>query len=140
MPLKRTKSIRAHTGQAHVLDRHEEEVYVHYVNSDKRLDEWVPESCVRPAGTHEAEGSSNGTTRKRKRPSPVGQSARRGSSVRSEGGAGSGSALLDGAEAASRANASVITEEEFDIAHQKQITAKRNFEKVIFGRWQIRTW
>lgn len=33
-----------------------------------------------------------------------------------------------------------ITEEEYDIQHHKQITAKRNFDRVTFGRWQIKTW
>ena len=36
--------------------------------------------------------------------------------------------------------AQAITEEEYDIQHHKQITAKRNFDKVIFGRWEIKTW
>jgi hypothetical protein len=31
-------------------------------------------------------------------------------------------------------------EEEFDIQHHKQITAHRNFDKVNFGQWQIKTW
>ena len=132
--------MRVLTGEAHVLDRHDDEVYVHYVNTDKRLDEWVSESSVRPAGQHEAAagGATNGVSRKRKRGSPGDASARRGSSSRSD----AGSAPPPGpSESASRAGAAgSITEEEFDIAHQKQITAKRNFEKVIFGRWQIRTW
>ncbi|KAG6331645.1 hypothetical protein ID866_7446, partial [Astraeus odoratus] len=33
-----------------------------------------------------------------------------------------------------------MTEEELDIQHHKQITAQRNFDKVNFGRWQIKTW
>lgn len=33
-----------------------------------------------------------------------------------------------------------MTEEEFDIKHHKQITAKRNFDKVNFGQWRIKTW
>ena len=33
-----------------------------------------------------------------------------------------------------------MTEEEFDIQHHKQITARRNFDKVNFGHWQIKTW
>lgn len=34
----------------------------------------------------------------------------------------------------------VMTEEDFDIQHHKQITAHRNFDKVHFGDWQIKTW
>ncbi|EPQ61148.1 hypothetical protein GLOTRDRAFT_113584 [Gloeophyllum trabeum ATCC 11539] len=33
-----------------------------------------------------------------------------------------------------------MTEEEYDIQHHRQITAKRNFEHVIFGHWKIKTW
>ncbi|KAF4584674.1 hypothetical protein EYR40_004660 [Pleurotus pulmonarius] len=34
----------------------------------------------------------------------------------------------------------VITEEDFDIRHHNKITAQRNFDKVNFGMWQIKTW
>lgn len=34
----------------------------------------------------------------------------------------------------------VMTEEDFDIQHHKQITAKRNFDKVVFGDWLVKTW
>ncbi|KAI0034324.1 acyl-CoA N-acyltransferase, partial [Vararia minispora EC-137] len=33
-----------------------------------------------------------------------------------------------------------LTEEEFDIQHHKQITSRRNFGKVNFGQWQMKTW
>ncbi|KAL4069067.1 acyl-CoA N-acyltransferase [Scleroderma yunnanense] len=33
-----------------------------------------------------------------------------------------------------------MTEEDLDIQHHKQITAQRNFDKVNFGKWQIKTW
>ncbi|RPD59449.1 acyl-CoA N-acyltransferase [Lentinus tigrinus ALCF2SS1-6] len=129
--------------QANILERHGEEVYVHYVNTDKRLDEWVAERDVRPAGGHEAEvaanGHSNGATRKRKRGSTDGQSSRRGSLVQANGDAATGSEHPEDQDA-NRADTSTITEEEYDIEHHKQITAKRNFDKVIFGKWQIRTW
>jgi len=34
----------------------------------------------------------------------------------------------------------LMTEEELDIQQHKQITAQRNFDKVNFGKWQIKTW
>lgn len=34
----------------------------------------------------------------------------------------------------------VMTEEDYDIQHHKQITAQRNFDMVNFGDWQIKTW
>ncbi|KAI0683752.1 acyl-CoA N-acyltransferase [Cytidiella melzeri] len=45
---------------------------------------------------------------------------------------------VDGAEAVSKEVK--LSEEEYDIEHHKQITAKRNFDKVNFGKWQIKTW
>ncbi|KAI0761183.1 acyl-CoA N-acyltransferase [Trametes elegans] len=120
--------------QAHILERHEEDVYVHYVNTDKRMDEWLPGREVRPAGHRAADMARNGTSRKRKRGSLEGEGPRRtGSPVKTEAEPASAQAALDAGPAG-------ITEEEFDIEHHKQITAKRNFDKVVFGRWQIKTW
>jgi len=34
----------------------------------------------------------------------------------------------------------VMTEEDYDIQHHKQITAQRNFDFVNFGDYQIKTW
>ena len=55
-----------------------------------------------------------------------------------EGSRASSELRVDGGEGG--ATSVAITEEEYDIEHHKQITAKRNFDKVIFGRWQIKTW
>lgn len=33
-----------------------------------------------------------------------------------------------------------MTEEDFDVENYKQMTAQRNFDKVNFGQWQIKTW
>ncbi|CCM03718.1 uncharacterized protein FIBRA_05864 [Fibroporia radiculosa] len=118
---------------AYIVERRGEEVYVHYVNSDKRLDEWISQDAVRPSGSHEAGMASNGSTRKRKR-----------SSVDGETSAGVASPIhlgaLAGALGPGTSNPQPITEEEYDIQHHKQITAKRNFDKVVFGRWEIKTW
>ena len=54
--------------------------------------------------------------------------------------AASSSALPPGGST-SRGDSEVkMTEEEYDIQQHKQITAKRNFDKVNFGQWQIKTW
>ncbi|KAI0358830.1 acyl-CoA N-acyltransferase [Trametes cingulata] len=120
--------------QVHILERQGEDVYVHYVNTDKRLDEWVPARDVRPAGDHEVDMASNGTSRKRKRGPVEAEGSTRRSGSPSQPGADAGSVKLEDTGTAA------ITEEEYDIQHHKQITAKRNFDKVIFGRWQIKTW
>ncbi|KAI9065573.1 acyl-CoA N-acyltransferase, partial [Trametes sanguinea] len=124
--------------QALVLERQGDDVYVHYVNTDKRMDEWVSQRDVKPAGTHEAEAASNGIAgRKRKRESLEGEPSKllNGSPSPSET-----KPQHAGSAQPEDSGAAVITEEEYDIQHHKQITAKRNFDKVIFGRWQIKTW
>ncbi|KAI0089918.1 acyl-CoA N-acyltransferase [Irpex rosettiformis] len=110
---------------AFILERRPDEVYVHYANTDKRLDEWVLESSVRLAdvkgSVSESHLRTNGAAvaKKRKRSiSPVGQ----------------------GTDDEETAREVKMSEEEYDIEHHKQITAKRNFDKVNFGKWQIKTW
>lgn len=104
---------------------------MHYLNADKRLDEWLPQSALRPSESHEAAMESSVNARKRKR-GPTGEenSASRAASPEH-------SDVLTGSVGP---EAQTITEEEYDIQHHKQITAKRNFDKVIFGRWEIKTW
>jgi hypothetical protein len=34
----------------------------------------------------------------------------------------------------------MMTEEEFDLQHHRQMFAQRNFENVTFAQWQIKTW
>ena len=110
---------------AFVLERRPDEVYVHYANTDKRLDEWVPERLVRLTDTKfPIQGSTphtNGSSGKRKRSASV-------SELAEEEGDGTAAKEVK------------ISEEEYDIEHHKQITAKRNFDKVNFGRWQMKTW
>ena len=122
-------------GFALVLEKRPSEYYVHYHNTDKRLDEWVPEDSVRPAGADERPDPDLSSTRKRKRGSvdPEAGGSRGVSEDRS-------SVMRDGSAATPGESGITITEEEYDIEHHKQITAKRNFDKVIFGKWQIKTW
>ena len=110
---------------------------MHYADTDKRLDEWIPESIIRllPSNANTPKASTpdaSSTSRKRKRPSVERDSAL------PEGSRASSELRVDGGEGG--ATSVAITEEEYDIEHHKQITAKRNFDKVIFGRWQIKTW
>ena len=124
---------------AQILQRREGEVYVHYVDKDKRLDEWIPDEEVTPIDNTEANGEIDthaGPSRRRKRdthPSsnpatpPPTHKAPSPTSVEPE---------RDDDETAEV----VMTEEDFDFQHHKQITAHRNFDKVNFGHWQIKTW
>lgn len=125
--------------------------YVHYLNTDKRLDEWVSEELIRPATEHEAKiaimgpsSSTNGIqTRKRKRGSDAAQpssSTRRVSNAANtqpdttrEGD------TSNGAEPQTT-QPRELTEEEYDIQQHRKLFSKRNFDKVVFGQWQIKTW
>lgn len=121
---------------AHILQRREGEVYVHYVNTDKRLDEWVSEGAVKPVQENAERSSTsravNGRKRKRNNTSNPGTSSpARYRSV---------DFVMDGNDLAEIRGEVSMTEEDYDIQHHKQITAQRNFDKVNFGHWQIKTW
>lgn len=111
--------------EAYILERRPNEVYVHYANTDKRLDEWVLESKTRLMDNSNGSDAvhTNGHVKKRKR------------SVSPELGEPTGVA----GEGATPKEVK-MSEEEYDIEHHKQITARRNFDRVNFGRWQIKTW
>jgi hypothetical protein len=86
------------------------------------MDEWIPEVDFTPSAT------DSHHSRKRKRTS--------------QDGSDDGS-MPDG-ELSTEENGiertMVVSEEDYDLEHHKQITAQRNFDKVHFGDWLIRTW
>ncbi|KAJ7021058.1 acyl-CoA N-acyltransferase [Mycena alexandri] len=110
---------------AQIVQKRQGQVYVHYVNQDKRMDEWIPEADFMPSAT------DHHHSRKRKRGSQHGDSDE-------------GSPTPEGELSAPEENGvertMVISEEDYDLEHHKQITAQRNFDKVHFGDWLIRTW
>jgi len=59
-----------------------------------------------------------------------------------EGGASVSEAVVggDGMGARNGTTEVLMTEEDYDIQHHKQITAQRNFDRVHFGGWQVKTW
>ncbi|KAG9040352.1 hypothetical protein FS837_000761, partial [Tulasnella sp. UAMH 9824] len=147
----RTQSQR----EAIVLERRGGEAYVHYVNTDKRLDEWVSEDRIHklpkseadaPSGSH-GESQINGTRsiigkRRRSRSPP-------GSTSRSTRGPIDMSATQTSAPARSssppphRSHDHLQSTKEQDLEaamEHRRITAKRNFDKVIFGGWEMKTW
>ena len=113
------------------LQYRDNEFYVHYVGTDKRLDEWVDERLV-TEGTPVGSGGSAMRGQKRKRKSTVSN----GAQSRQE------SSEASGQEARAREAAPDVplTEEELDMQEHSKITATRNFDKVNFGQWQIKTW
>ncbi|KAJ8509521.1 hypothetical protein ONZ45_g8321 [Pleurotus djamor] len=137
-----------------ILSRRRGEVYVHYMNLDKRMDEWLPEDALRShPEPPEPSQSTRSSSRKRKRSySRTVTDSRSVSVVSSEVAVVSGSGTGGGDVAAVNGGSGggddlehavdevVMTEEDYDIQHHKQITAQRNFDKVIFGTFQIKTW
>lgn len=125
-------------GKAHVLTRGSEGLYVHYIDTDKRMDEWVPEALVKPFtaipngnSTPDAAPARRGRKRKRTGPDP--------DSLPSPEEAGPSTPALEEPTEAHTDDV-VMTEEDYDIQQHKQITAHRNFDMVYFGDWQIKTW
>ena len=117
----RISQTKTSTGKAHVLDRRQNEVLVHYIGTDKRLDEWVPadnvHACTPPRNAAASPGRDatksprvNGTgTRKRRRME------------------------------------SPTNTHDQDATQPPPVlpttaSARRNFDKVNFGSWQIKTW
>ena len=132
---------------AQVVRRREDKVYVHFVGRDKRLDFWMLETKL-------PEPLSNDVVppiaRKRKRVPSIGvpmSASASGSGLRNN----EASPLADVQTSISAPPAPLqaqtetrpaveLTEEDIDIREHRKITAKRNFDKVNFGRWQIKTW
>ncbi|KAI0063101.1 acyl-CoA N-acyltransferase [Artomyces pyxidatus] len=109
--------------KAQILEHRAGEVYVHYIDTDKRLDEWVPDTSVRALSPSP---SPRPASRKRRRTtSPTRAAAPDDASTHAP---------------ETKRPAPTVDSEEFDIQHHRQITARRNFDKVNFGHWQIKTW
>lgn len=135
-------------GPANVLQRRPGEVYVHYVNQDKRLDEWVPERALRPAEPHELEHDEP-RGRKRKRAGSVPPHVFGSTAAKSKAnGAGAGA---NGAGYSSDAPAEPdagghghghddVDSDDSDVNEHRLLTAKRNFEHANFRDQAIKTW
>lgn len=110
------------------------------------MDEWRPNSDIREAAVGSLTNgpsapASVGVGRKRKRGAGATSSA---SASGSTSQAASRSESVDGVAIAVngtplRDDVS-MTEEEIDIREHRKITERRNFDKVNFGTWQIKTW
>ena len=138
---------------AHVVESDESgNAYVHYLNTDKRLDEWVSDEFIRPATEHEARvaimGPSSSTTngiqtRKRKRdsdaaqPSPTSRRVSNAAATQPDAARGEGTSNGAGTQPIQPRE---LTEEEYDIQQHRKLFSKRNFDRVVFGQWQIKTW
>lgn len=127
---------------AQIMQRRPGEVYVHYLNTDKRMDEWVRESdCRLQTAT----------------PPPLPSApARRGRGGGRGGRGGRASTAARDVEMApplpepllpphptengTGQTERIISEEDYDLQHHKQLTAQRNFDMVVFDSWKIKPW
>ncbi|KAF8627298.1 hypothetical protein AX17_006343 [Amanita inopinata Kibby_2008] len=122
--------------RVYILEKRGEEVYVHYQNTDKRMDEWIPAANLRP--THVTDPSTSNATP---------QDAVAAAGMKRKRGQKSTSPLASGEDmedvrptGLAREETITISEEDYDLEQHKQITAQRNFDRVHFGEWQIKTW
>lgn len=128
------------------------DAFVHFVNRDKRLDFWMPEADLPEPVAGDVDKL---TSRKRKRISSVSVSATASGSGPQTSEAtppleSQTPASVAAPPARRRAERKSLqpetrppvemTEEEIDIREHRKITTNRNFDKVNFGRWQIKTW
>ena len=139
---------------AQVLERRTREAYVHYVDTDRRLDEWVPESALQPLSSvavRPTEVSKAGSGRLRPIPSRMlkkerdvcgfGILKRLSPSHHLPQNTVDDILAENSPTPASQSDVDIpLDEEEKDMLEHKRITAKRNYHQVIFGQWQMKTW
>ncbi|KAE9397255.1 acyl-CoA N-acyltransferase [Gymnopus androsaceus JB14] len=109
-------------------------VYVHYVNLEKRNDEWLPKSLLHPMPSTSA--LPNGATvpsRKRKRQSKGSASASRSQSVESE------DAWKSDDVNGKATKIMTMTKRNTILKHHKKLYSRRNFDQVYIGEWLIKT-
>lgn len=138
-------------------------VYVHYVNLDKRNDEWVPRSSLQPIVSSSMAPSSSTPSsstfvplnpKKRKRPSSRNQSASlqsdheeeqqqqqqpRPRQQQQQPQEEEEEELLEFI-GQTMVEQVTMTEEEYDLQRHKQLNTRRNFDLVYIGDWLIKTW
>lgn len=127
------------SGPVNILDRRNGKFFVHYANTDKRLDEWVPETMVlvspnEPSSVAPETSIVVRETRKRKadrelNPPTLPEPSSEDPSI-----------PAPSLYASTSWRESGLTEEEFDMQQHKGIMQTRNFDKVVFGDFSIKTW
>ncbi|KZV95624.1 acyl-CoA N-acyltransferase [Exidia glandulosa HHB12029] len=126
---------------ANVLQRRPGEVYVHYINQDKRLDEWLPEHALRPAEPHELE-QDEPRGRKRKRAGSVPPHVFGSSIAQLKANGGANGAIESGyaSDTLNGGGADDVDSDDSDVNEHRLITAKRNFDHATFRDQLIKTW
>ncbi|KAF8236942.1 acyl-CoA N-acyltransferase [Tricholoma matsutake] len=114
----------------HILKRRDEDVFVHYVGLDRRMDDWIPQTeCI-------------SIIEKKKRGRPSRKSAATEAPTESQVSTALTSRGLSVAPHMANGKVGtkeiVMSEEEFDQLQHK--LPDKNFEKVFFGEWEVKTW
>ncbi|PPQ69230.1 hypothetical protein CVT25_006947 [Psilocybe cyanescens] len=127
-----------------VVQRHNGEVYVHYIDTDRRMDEWIPEElCHLQPPPASSEPKRAEPSKKRR------GSSRKTQSMHPEASSSNGvaappepapPAIEDVDMLAAQPTELVMTEEEFDLRHHQQLHSQKNFDMVIFDVWKIKPW
>jgi histone acetyltransferase MYST1 len=121
---------------ARVIERGRGQLYVHFLNTDKRLDDWVQESETRALEEGdqvelEPEPPQRGHKRKRS-DSPSNKPTTDSAPQRDiSNGVHIEDPFITGGGDSS---------EEEDVAEHQLLTRRRNFDMVNFGQWQMKTW
>ncbi|KAG6373170.1 acyl-CoA N-acyltransferase [Boletus reticuloceps] len=113
----------------------DDHTFLHYQGSDKQLDVWMSESELLRADAL-ASRTNNGKRKRQVSTSRPGSptNSTRASSLEAM-------PLLPDVKTTTASPKDTLTEEDFDaVQRYKQTAAQRNFDKVIFGQWQIKTW
>ncbi|CAE6480511.1 unnamed protein product [Rhizoctonia solani] len=129
--------------RATIIQQRGSEYYVHYEGHDKRLDEWVPTSSVRldcdsTSQTHEIDLDNQAGSRAKKRNRTMGPSLAPSD--------GTPAPVPDDevnspATLSSALAPSLRTRDQTEAAQQHlTLTAQRNFDRVCFDQWSIKTW
>lgn len=113
------------TVPVHIVKRRDDNVFVHYVGLDRRMDEWIPEANCRQI-------KKRGRPPTKKRAVTEVPESRAASSVSRRR---SVAPMLNGKAAVKEIE---MTEEEFDLLQHK--LPDKNFEKVYFGKWGVKVW
>ncbi|KAF9261948.1 acyl-CoA N-acyltransferase [Marasmius fiardii PR-910] len=124
-----------------ILKEEGEKVYVNYTNLQKRFDEWIPRSELHPIIPQPGPSNVVKTVPQKRKRKPTEKARASGSRGLSENGDDEGGETESVDVAEGQPQQVVMTEEDYDIQHHKaQIGAVRNFDKVHFGEWLIKTW
>jgi histone acetyltransferase MYST1 len=113
------------------VKRRDNDVFVHYVDLDRRMDEWIPEAECIPI----TEKKKRGRPKKSRAATEAPAETQVSTTALTSRGRSVAPPMANGKTGVKKI---VMTEEEFDILQHK--LPDKNFEKVYFGKWEVKTW